>query len=238
MPVLSAQQQADPAQAGNGARIWVVEDDGLIRHSLEASLGAEGYDIRADADACAVGEVVGSFRPDLAILDVRLPVGPDGWATARVLREASDLAVLFLTAADSIEERLAGFDAGCDDYVVKPFSMAELQVRIRALLRRMGRAGSPVRRVGDVTLDEALQVVTRAGQEVELTGKEFDLLATLMGRPGEVISKLQLLAEVWRFEGFDANLVEVNVSSLRRKLEAHGPRVLHTVWGVGYTWRA
>jgi len=226
------------AEVVDGARIWVVEDDGLIRHSLEASLDAEGYDVRADSDGLDVGGVIDAFRPDLAILDVRLAVGPDGCATARVLREATDIGVLFLTAADSIEDRLAGFDAGADDYLVKPFSMAELQVRIRALLRRTGRAGSPLRQVGDLTLDEATHVVTRAGEEVELTKREFELLATFVARPGEVVSKLQLLAEVWRFEGFDDNLVEVKVSSLRRKLEAHGPRMLHTVRGVGYKFQA
>lgn len=238
MPAVDWQQTTDRRPAGNGARIWVVEDDGLIRHSLVSDLGANGYHVRADADACGVRDVVGGFRPDLAILDVRLPVGPDGCATARVLREASDIGVLFLTAADSIEERLAGFDAGGDDYLIKPFSMAELQVRIRALLRRTGRGGSALLRVGDVMLDEAAHEVTRGGAEVELTKKEFELLAAFLARPDQVMSKLQLLASVWRFDGFDPNLVEVHVCTLRRKLEEHGPRMLHTLRGIGYILRS
>ncbi len=236
--MVAPQQQAQRAPAASSARIWVVEDDGLIRDSLAVSLSDEGYEVRADADGRGVREVVGQFGPDLAILDVRLGVGPDGCATARMLREAGDVAVLFLTAADSLEERLAGFHAGADDYLVKPFSMAELVVRIQALLRRTGRLASSVRQVGDVTIDDAAHQVSRAGTALDLTKTEYDLLTALARHPGHMVSKLQLLAQIWRFETYDPNLVEVHVSSLRRKLEAHGPRVVHTVRGFGYKLEA
>jgi len=231
---MGLQQHTEAEADSSPARIWVVEDDRLIRHSLVASLRSEGYEVRADVDGRGVGQVVGDFRPDLAVLDVRLPVGPDGCAIAQELSRASNLAVLFLTAADSIEERLAGFHAGADDYLIKPFSMAELMVRIQALLRRSGRANPSLRQVGDLTIDDASRIVTRDGVLVELTKREFDLLSAMASHAGEVMSKLQLLAQVWRFEGSDPNLVEVHVSTLRRKLEEHGPRILHTVRGVGY----
>ncbi|HSH62024.1 MAG TPA: response regulator transcription factor [Acidimicrobiales bacterium] len=215
-----------------------MEDDRLIRDALDVSLNDEGYEVRADVDARGVREVTEQFRPDLAILDVRLGVGPDGWATARMLRGASDASVLFLTAADSLEDRLAGFHAGADDYLVKPFSMAELLVRVQAVLRRIGRVGSSMRRVGDLAIDEGGRLVSRGGRFLDLTKIEFDLLAALARHPGHMMSKLQLLAQVWQFEACDPNLVEVHVCSLRRKLEAHGPRIVHTVRGIGYRLEA
>lgn len=235
---MGAQRQADGAADTAGARVWVVEDDDPIRDALGVNLSAEGYQVRADPDGWDARDVLDQFQPDLAILDVRLPVGPDGYETARALRKASDLPVLFLTAADSIEDRLAGFHAGGDDYLVKPFSMAELLVRAQALLRRSGRLDSGVRQIGDMSIDEAARLVTRAGERLELTKTEYDLLFALASHAGHILSKLQLLAEVWHFETYDTNLVEVHVCSLRRKLEAHGPRILHTVRGIGYTLRA
>lgn len=234
---VSPDQHPHKQPVGIPARVWVVEDDEAIRDALSLNLATEGYEVRADVDARQAQEVVDVFHPDLAILDVRLPRGPNGYETAQALRRDSDLPVLFLTAADSLQDRLKGFHAGGDDYLVKPFSMAELLVRAQALLRRSGRLGLPVHQVGDLIVDEVARLVTRSGVPVELTKTEHDVLALLARRSGQVISKLQLLAEVWRFEAYDPNLVEVHVSSLRRKLEAHGPRILHTVRGVGYTLR-
>lgn len=238
MPETISQRQAARAPEAKGAHIWVVEDDQLIRSSLDVSLRSEGFRVRADEDGLGINQVVCEFQPDLAILDVRLPVGPDGYALARALRDDTEVGVLFLTAADSIEERLAGFHAGADDYLVKPFSMAELMVRVEALLRRTGRAASARTAVGDLLIDDAARVVTRAGAPLDLTKREYEVLLALAGRAGQVMTKLQLLAQVWRFEASDPNLVEVNVSTLRRKLEAHGPRMLHTVRGVGYRLHA
>jgi two-component system OmpR family response regulator len=215
----------------------VVEDDGLIRSALDIALRGEGYQVRTEGDGAAIEQVATKFRPDLAILDVRLPEGPDGYGIARLLRSISDVPVLFVTAADSVDQRLAGFDAGADDYLVKPFSMAELLARVQALLRRSGRLTSAVRQLGDLVIDEGAKAVVYRGTRVQLTATEYELLCVLARRPGQVLSKSQLLAQVWGFEAYDENVVEVYVSSLRRKLEAHGPRLVHTVRGMGYLMR-
>ncbi len=224
--------------AKRNVRVLVVEDDRPVRTSLEVALGEEGYEVWACADASGVQRVVDQFRPDLAILDVRLGTGPDGYSTARLLRAHGDLPVIMLTAADTVAERLEGFSAGADDYLVKPFSIAELLARVEALLRRSGRMTSAVRQVGDVIIDDGARTVLRAGEALELTRTEFDLLAVLAKHPSQVLSKVQLLTQVWGFDAYDVNLVEVHMSSLRRKLEAHGPRLIHTVRGVGYVLRA
>lgn len=219
------------------ARILVVEDDRPIRSSLEVSLQGEGYEVLALPDATGLHDIVATFRPDLAVLDVRLPVGPDGYATARLLRAGSDLPILFLTAADGIDDRLAGFDAGGDDYLIKPFSMAELLARARALLKRAGRLSSAALQIGDLVIDDSARTVVRCGEVLNLTRTEYDLLSVLAQHPGQVLTKVQLLTQVWGFDAYDGNLVEVHLSALRRKLEAHGPRLVQTVRGVGYVLR-
>ena len=224
--------------AKRSARVLVVEDDRSVRTSLEVALREEGYEVCARPDASGVQRVIEQFRPDLAILDVRLGTGPDGYSTARLLRGQSDLPVIMLTAADTVAERLEGFNAGADDYLIKPFSMAELLARVEALLRRTGRVTSAVRQLGDVIIDDAARTVLRAGEKLDLTRTEFDLLAVLAKHPGQVLSKVQLLTQVWGFDAYDVNLVEVHMSSLRRKLEGHGPRLIQTVRGVGYVLRA
>ena len=218
-------------------RVLVVEDDRPVRTSLEVALRQEGYEVCACPDASGIQRVVDQFRPDLAILDVHLGTGPDGYSTARLLRGQSNLPVIMLTAADTVAERLEGFNSGADDYLIKPFSMAELLARVEALLRRTGRLTSAVRQVGDVIIDDAARAVVRAGEKLDLTRTEFDLLAVLAKHPGQVLSKVQLLTQVWGFDAYDVNLVEVHMSSLRRKLEAHGPRLIQTVRGVGYVVR-
>ncbi|HVM04743.1 MAG TPA: response regulator transcription factor [Acidimicrobiales bacterium] len=220
------------------ARVLVVEDDGPIRSALDVSLRGEGYEVRAESDGTRLAEVAEGFRPDLAVLDVRLPAGPDGYAMGRILRASSDLPVLFLTAADSIDDRLAGFEAGADDYMAKPFSMAELLARVEALLRRAGRLASAVRQVGDVVIDEGARVATRNGERLDLTHTEYELLAMLARHPGQVLSKTQLLTHVWGFEAYGRNVVEVHMSALRKKLEANGARIVHTVRGAGYVLRS
>ncbi len=194
--------------------------------------------MRTEADSRAIERVATSFRPDLAILDVNLSFGPDGLAAARRLRAVSEIAILFLSDADSIEDRLAGFEAGGDDYMVKPFFMAELLARTRVLLKRAGRLSSAVHQLGDLVIDDGAHTVIRADTVLELTRTEYELLLALGRRPGRVLTKAQLLRQVWGFDAYDVNLVEVHLSALRRKLEAHGPRLVHTVRGVGYVLRA
>ena len=219
-------------------RVLVVEDDQVIRTTLEVALLGEGYEVRAEPDGTALERVAEEFRPDLALLDVRLPAGPDGYFMAKILRRSSDLPVLMLTAADAVEDRLAGFDAGADDYLIKPFSMAELLARVQALLRRSGRMTSGSRQVGDLVIDDAAHTVVRGGVQLDLPRTEYDLLKALTENVGRVLSKTQLLSIVWGFDAYDTNLVEVHMSALRRKLEAHGPRLIQTVRGAGYVLRA
>ena len=217
-----------------GSRVLIVEDDESVRTAVEIAFQAEGADVLAQPDGGGITEIVGSYAPDLAIFDVRLGNGPDGISLTRQMRRLSDMPILLLTAADSLDDRLSGFRAGADDYIAKPFSMAELLARADALLRR---AAAP-QQVGDVAVDENTRSVTRAGQQVDLTRTEYDLLAALRRRPGRVLSKQQLFKQVWGFEAYADNLVEVHMSALRRKLEAFGPRMIHTVRGIGYILRA
>jgi len=217
-------------------RILVVEDQESMRVALAAALGAGDYEVRTEADGAAIDAVMASFRPHLAILDVRLPVGPDGYALARRLREAGDLPIIFVTGADAHDARKEGFAAGADDYVLKPFSLEELMWRVTALLRRSGRLAAPLE-IGDLTVDEGAGMATRAGKVLALTATEHRLLCVLARHAGQVLSKAQLLRQVWNHQFADDNLVEVHVSSLRHKLEAHGPRTIHTVRGAGYVMR-
>ena len=219
------------------ARVLVVDDDHAIAGAVALALRKEGYEVRVDHDADAAARAAQTFFPDVAILDVRLPRGDDGVALARRLRHSSDVAIIFLTAADDLETRVAGFGAGGDDYLGKPFSMQELLLRVRALLRRSGRLESRIHHVGSLLIDEAAHLVVWRESVVDLTPKEFQLLVELAKRPGQVLSKGQLLEAVWGFDAYDENVVEVHISSLRRKLEAHGPRVVQTVRGVGYVVR-
>ncbi len=216
----------------------LVEDDSAVREAVEIAFRGVGFDVRAEPDGTRIEQIVESFHPHVAVLDVRLPTGPDGYTMVRQLRALDDLPVVLLTAADSLDDRLNGFSAGADDYLSKPFSMAELLARVQALLRRSGRSSDSTYRFGDVVVEEATRTVSRAGAEIDLTRTEYDLLAVLCRSPGEVVSKQQLLQQVWGgFDFYGNNVVEVHLSALRKKLEAHGPRLIHTVRSVGYVLR-
>jgi len=219
------------------ARVLLVEDEPSVRHALELAFRGEGYSVRAEADGSTLEEVAEAFRPDVAVLDVRLPVGPDGYTMARMLRNRDDLPVLLLTAADSLENRLTAFEAGADDHVAKPFSTAELLARTQALLRRAGRLAPSVLTVADVVIDDATRTVTRGDNAIELTRTEYDLLSLFARHAGQILSKQQLLVQLWGFDGYASNVIEVHMSALRRKLEAHGPRLIHTVRSIGYVLR-
>jgi two-component system OmpR family response regulator len=215
------------------ARVLVVEDEPVLRETMATALEAAGFVVLAAADGRELAAAVARFRPDAAVLDISLP-GPDGLALARRLRELGGVAVVFVTARDAVDDRLAGFAAGADDYLVKPFVLAELVARLRAVLRRTGRLVSPTVEVGSLVLDEDAGRVLVGGEPVALTATELRLLSYLVRNRGRVLSKTQILTQVWGYDEYDPNLVEAHVSALRRKLEARGPRVVHTVRGVGY----
>lgn len=218
-------------------RLLTVEDDELMRCALERVLDEEGYVVRALAEGSGVATVAEEFRPDLAILDVDLGPGPNGFAVARELRRIGDLPILFLTGKTDVQDRLSGFEAGGDDYLVKPFVMAELLARVGAILRRTGRLTSPVIQLGDVVIDNESRMVMRGGHLVELTRTEHEILVVLARNPGRVVSKSAVLNHMWGVAPGDAHVVDVHISAIRRKLEEHGPRVIHTVRGVGYVLR-
>jgi two-component system OmpR family response regulator len=222
---------------GPAARILLVEDDTSVREGVEASLMSHGYQVLSASHGLDLATAVERFKPDLLVLDVYLSQGPDGFALAQAMRPISAAPIMFLTDADDLEQRLRGFDAGADDYLVKPFSTAELLARVRAVLRRCGRLVSTTWQVRDVVVDEASRTVSRGSKTIALSKTEFELLCVLSRTPGRVYSKAQLLSEVWGFAAFDPNLVEVYIGYLRRKLEAHGPRLIFTERGEGYVVR-
>ena len=211
----------------------MVEDDELLRSVIVEALQDAGHLVATSADGCAAESVADGFRPDLVLLDVMLP-GQSGFELARSLRAGRDLPVIFVTALDGVDDRLTGFSLGADDYLVKPFAVAELLARVGAVLRRSGRLSAQLLQIGDLLIDEDAGVVQRAGTAVELTGTERRLLVYLARHRGRVLSKTQILTQVWGYDAYDPNLVEAFISGLRRKLEQHGPRLIHTVRGVGY----
>ena len=218
-----------------GARIIVVEDEESILVPLAGALPAAGHDTLALADGTGFEEHLDAFRPDLVILDLMLPVR-DGLSLAAAVRSRSDAGVLILTARDTVADRVRGLQGGADDYMVKPFATEELLARVAAILRRLGRLPSRIQ-VGDLLLDEEAGVVLQSGRPVPLTATEFKLLAYLVVHRGRTLSKTQVLTQVWGYEEYDPNLVEVHISTLRRKLERDGPRLIHTLRGLGYVLR-
>jgi len=216
-------------------RVLVVEDEPPARDLLVAILRGDGYTVRAVDDGAAALDAAESFRPDLALLDGGLP-GISGADLASRLRKTSDLPIIFVTGADSADAVHRGFRVGADDYITKPFDAEELSWRVKAVLRRSGRAVQRVWGCGDLVVDDATQSVTRAGEPVALTATEFKLLRVLIRNAERIVPKEQLLAEVWANEA-DNHLLEVHMSSLRRKLEVHGPRMIRTIRATGYLLR-
>jgi len=222
------------------ARVLVVDDEPGITDLVSMALRYEGLTVEVVHTGRDALRAVDGFRPHLMVLDVMLP-DLDGF---EVLQQLSDdsarVPVIFLTAKDGLEDKLRGFTLGGDDYVTKPFSVEELIVRTRAILRRVHEIheDSGILRWADLALDEDQHEVTRAGVVIDLTPTEFKLLHYLLLNSDRVVSKAQILDRVWHYD-FDGNdnVVEIFISSLRRKLEAHGPRLIHTVRGVGYRLR-
>lgn len=211
----------------------LVEDSEAIRLPVLAALGAQGFVVYGSADGAELEALLGTFGPDLVILDVMLP-GRDGFELLKIIRRSSTAAVVMLTARDELADRVQGLRQGADDYLAKPFAMAELVARLHAVLRRSRPGGSTIS-IADLVVNDDASVVQRSGQTLDLTDTERRLLCYLAGHLGRPVSKTQILTAVWGYDGFDENVVEVHVSSLRRKLEAGGgSRLLHTVRGRGY----
>jgi len=221
------------------ARVLIVEDDAAIGEVLQRSLQLEGYEVALAPDGVAALERAYDFEPDAVILDLGLP-RLDGLDVAKRIRKDYDVPILILTARDGVESRVAGLDAGADDYLVKPFDRQELLARVRAMLRRTPPRESEWLKVADLRLSPGQRQVFRDEREIELTQREFELLEYLMRNERLVVSRDTLLEDVWGYVSpGETNTVDVFVSNLRRKLEADDqPRLLHTVRGAGYVLRA
>ena len=239
--MIPVSEQAPPALRradGSPVRVLVVDDEPTLSELLAMALRYEGWEVRTAADGSSAVRAARDYRPDTVVLDVMLP-DFDGFEVLRRMRgESPEVPVLFLTAKDSVEDRVAGLTAGGDDYVTKPFSIEELVARLRGLLRRAGMTAArqdPALVVGDLTLDEDSHEVRRGDVPVELTATEFELLRFLMRNPKRVLSKAQILDRVWHYDfGGQSNVVELYISYLRKKIDAGRAPMIHTVRGAGY----
>jgi two-component system response regulator MprA len=220
--------------------VLVVEDDAAVRESLVRALGQDGYAVDTATDGHRALSAVAAKEPDVVLLDIGLP-GVDGMAVCRRLRsEGRRTPVLMLTARDGISDRVAGLDAGADDYLVKPFALAELLARLRALIRRTDpvEAAAPLQ-FGDLVMEPSLVEVRRGGRRIELTRTEYQLLELFLRNPRRVLTRAAIFTHVWGYDfGEGSNSLDVYIGYLRRKLEADGePRLIQTVRGFGYALR-
>ena len=220
------------------AKILVIEDEERIRQFLQRGLSYEGYRVESSDDGLEGLELARSAPPDLILLDIMLP-GMDGLDVCRNLRAESDVPILMLTAKEAIEDRVAGLDAGADDYLVKPFSFDELLARVRALLRRAQPTTPEVYRFADLELDTGTRQGRRGEHTFDLTAKEYELLELFMRNPRRVLTRDVIYDRVWGYDfGGESNIIEVYVRYLRQKTEEGDlPRLIHTVRGIGYVLR-
>ena len=223
---------------GSPLRVLVVDDEPNIAELLRMALRYEGFEVAVAHTGGRAVTAAKTFRPDSVVLDMMLP-DFDGMEVLRRLRtDQPDVPVLFLTARDAVEDRVAGLTAGGDDYVTKPFSLEEVVARLRALMRRSGAhqtAADSVLSVGDLSLNEDSHEVARGGTTISLTATEFELLRYLMRNPKRVLSKAQILDRVWNYDfGGQANVVELYISYLRKKIDAGREPMIHTMRGAGY----
>jgi DNA-binding response OmpR family regulator len=221
------------------SKILVVEDEEQIASFLRRGLAYEGYEVEVAPDGAVALSKARETRMDLVVLDLMLP-GMDGLEVCRRLRTTnSSLPILVLTARDSVSDRVQGLDAGADDYMVKPFALAELLARVRALLRRAGPGEPELLQFGDLKLDTGTRQVYRSEKLIELTSKEFDLLELFLRHPRKVLTRETIYDRVWGYDfGGESNIIEVYIRYLRQKLETDNhSRLLFTVRGVGYVLR-
>jgi two-component system OmpR family response regulator len=232
--------QRDPLTRADGSpvRALVVDDEPTLAELLATALRYEGWHVEHALTGQAAIKQDRTFEPDVILLDIMLPDLSGLEVLRRIRATHPHVPVLFLTAKDAVEDRVAGLTAGGDDYVTKPFSLEEVVARLRALLRRAGAVSEreeAVLTVGDLRLDEDSHEVSRAGQDIRLTATEFELLRYFMRNPRRVLSKAQILDRVWQYDfGGQANIVELYVSYLRRKVDAGREPMIHTLRGVGY----
>lgn len=232
---------AQPEEAASAAqrrlRALLVDDEPHIIEFLRMGFEYEGFDIIVATNGAEALRMALNEKPDVIILDVMLPE-ITGLEVARRLRAVSDAAILMLTARDEIDDRVAGLDTGADDYITKPFAFKELIARVRAVLRRRGKSLDRTLGFADVSLDRETRLVTRAGREIELTPREFELLELFMAHPRQVLTRDAILSRIWGYDyAGDDNVIEVYVRHLREKLDDNPPRLLQTVRGVGYALR-
>src|SRR6195952_5241262 len=238
VPTIDSNRESLRGPGNRAIKALVVDDEQTLSELVGLALRFEGWDIRLAGDGQSAVTAAREFRPDLVILDVMLP-DMDGMEGLRRIRAETDhIPVLFLTARDSVEDRIAGLTAGGDDYVTKPFSIEELVLRLRALLPRAHTAltaDSSLLTVGDLVLDEDSREVRRGDDLISLTATEFELLRFLMRNPKRVMSKAQILDRVWNYDfGGQANIVELYISYLRKKIDAGREPMIHTMRGFGY----
>ena len=224
---------------GSPVRVLVVDDEAPLADLLQMAFKLEGWEVRTAPDGLTAAKVAREFRPDAAVLDIMLPDFDGLKLMQRIRADGNTTPVLFLTAKDALEDRIAGLTAGGDDYVTKPFSLEEVVARVRGLIRRstlvVDANESPLIIVGDLELNEESHEVSRAGRDIELTATEFELLRYLMRNPRRVLSKAQILDRVWSYDfGGRSSVVEIYISYLRKKIDAEGVPMIHTVRGAGY----
>jgi len=223
---------------GSPLRVLVVDDEASLADLLSMALRYEGWDVKSAGDGQGALAIARDFRPDAVVLDWMLPDIDGVQVLQRMRASGLDTPVLFLTAKDAVEDRVAGLTAVGDDYVTKPFSLEEVVARLRGLVRRSAAAAEQADSrivVGDLVLDEESYEVTRAGREIELTATEFELLRFLMRNPRRVLSKAQILDRVWSYDfGGRSSVVEIYISYLRKKIDVGEEPMIHTVRGVGY----
>jgi two-component system OmpR family response regulator len=227
--------------AATNHRVLVVDDEPNIADVISMALRYQGFDVETAGDGASALRAVKDFRPELIVLDIMLP-DMEGFEVARRLgAQRGHVPIIFLTARDATEDKIRGQTKGGDDYVTKPFSLEELVARIRTVLRRAGMAEPESSRLvfEDLELDEDTREVLRGGESVELTATEYRLLRYLMLNPRRVLTRAQILDNVWEYDfGGDARVLETYVSYLRKKIDRNGPPLIHTARGVGYALRA
>ncbi|WOQ16635.1 response regulator transcription factor [Raineyella sp. W15-4] len=226
---------------GSPIRILAVDDEPALTELLSMAMRYEGWEVWTAASGQEAVQVAHDIRPDAAVLDIMLPDFDGLEVMRRIHADQPGLPVIFLTARDAVADRIEGLTSGADDYVTKPFSLEEVIARLRALLRRTGASqaiNASTLVVGDLTLDEDSHEVTRGGDSIHLTATEFELLRYLMHNPRRVLSKAQILDRVWNYDfGGQANIVELYISYLRKKIDVGRQPMIHTLRGAGYMLR-